>query len=756
MKNTPHRMAGLFFFLLLLPSILAYDFSGDDDNYAGNIVFDDTTVGTTSIETVSAIFLPLTGDLNNDNNESLILLAGTIIRLYDAELNFMSSHQIDNVTDLAPLILVDDDADGDKEIYVLAHDHTSDCGDEVCIFRIDYENTNWTQTTLATADIVTGGTESSVVAIGCQDTIIPVTCVYTTYEIGFPTNANLRVYGFNGSNINDTLPIDDLKEWDDTAGSKQMPCPNSAPNIIAKDWDNDGTIEYLFTYFIFGEGGNEAYNWASWTINDNGRAVQEDTSSTSLGDSVPGSNVGCEDSSVRAYQKMSNAYVADIDGVVGNGDELVLAVMTDSDEFKMFSFHSDGSVMDDYPETILEEAEGDWVGPNIFVADVFGESGRVDFCINTITQSDHEENILCASEQVTEILGVGNYEYFTTDFNTINFAEAGVNTPYTNAFAATRGGVDKLVTTHGVFTFTDTTGLPNFGDGVLTLDFQLPKPVRNSSLIMADLEPSGFADIYVLTATNAWLFDDDQVNRGCGSVPCMNRVGETLTIDPSIEAVWRINTSVEIRISATDVDGDNVSVRAFLYYNDGNEMLINWSNFAISGTTFSFFYDSANKTINNGVIRLEARDEVNQDSVESLERLFTVGTEGITKGEQVFTEGLGVNVSEINITTLPEGTSSNNPFTVVMDLFQLHTRLSTTIVWLFLMAIIGYGVWKIGAEGRVSSTHTLGLMLVIELFMIIAGTIFNYLSIGVLITIIIIAVAVVVFMFLRPIITGGG
>jgi len=78
----------------------------------------------------------------------------------------------------------------------------------------------------------------------------------------------------------------------------------------------------------------------------------------------------------------------------------------------------------------------------------------------------------------------------------------------------------------------------------------------------------GLSDLLVMTTSNLWYLDDGFANEP----------GEILsyTVDPCLDNVWLLNTTVEVRIVATDENSDDVQVRVVLYEGTAFEQDSNW------------------------------------------------------------------------------------------------------------------------------------------------------------------------------------
>ena len=175
-------------------------------------------------------------------------------------------------------------------------------------------------------------------------------------------------------------------------------------------------------------------------------------------------------------------------------------------------------------------------------------------------------DLLCASEQTGQIIETDEFTFDSGPFYNISFGYGDPWIPITHAgqqsTATTSGNnLNEIINSYGVFRL-------NF-EGVNHLDLIWENPISNGAVISVDYEEVGREDMFVLTDTNIWYINDGFTNLG-------SNISSYYT-NPCLDSTWKINTSVEVRITSTDDEGDLVNSRAIFYQGESNEQDSGWT-----------------------------------------------------------------------------------------------------------------------------------------------------------------------------------
>lgn len=664
---------------------------------------------------------PLLSDLDRDGISELIILDGDTIKLYqNITLDLLDGVSLDADERYSNMIAFDIDADNLTEIIIIEEESEK-------LHLYEYNGTSFhEQVEVSLAGLTAYESEFM---IQCRDTN-DCLMAYSNRINGVANPGTSWAAAFNSTAVGAETGIGT------TAPSDGIMCTPQIRHIALGDYDKDGTIEYVLT---FGEvvGNVLTSVHIHWIhVAAMVTAEEHETEQTS-----PNINIGatnCETGIAGRY--FSSPLVHNIDGLIGNGLETVVAVAYDADEYKMYSFESDASAHDDYPE--VQQSDG-LIISNVFIANTFSDTGRSDFCVAGYDTTDDILDVTCASEQTGDLIETREY-FYDTDYDlTISYRNLNILSHSTEQSTVTTEGVnlDEIINSYGVFTF-DEDSCDITANCDLTNIFENPE--EDATTLNLDLEDTGRDDILTVTDTNIFLLDDQFENQG-GEIT-------SYTINPCLDATWQINTTVQVQIEVTDDEDDDVSARSFLYYDEANEQDSDWSVNASSGTTFSFSF-IANSTTPSSILKLVGRDVENPTENDTIDLSFSVGDNGVVYGDCSTT--VDITDEDEEEAEVTETDLNNNSITNFVNAFTENTGLGGSLLWLIIMVITAAFIWtSTGSHAEGAGSYAFGVIAIVEVLLIIIGAILGFLSTGVLIAVVICFVAVLAISF-RRIFLGG-
>lgn len=715
------------FLLIIFPLTLAdieYSNLGDDGtNFqrgTGNFneFLTDTSTPAYSILGSKTIgtqnFYPLVDDLDNDGTYEIILMDGDTIRVYQNNtLDVVTSFDFGTAGRTSNIITYDIDGDGTKEVIFTVVTGLD-------LFILDYDGFNFS---VSSGSINMGSGEH---VLGCKGTDDCAIVSTATLASGTATAQKINIIGFN-STLQETtseLIIDTHNGFSSIHGNFCL------PKFKLLDVSND---VYTFSYaHVSASSGDRALMISE--VTKSGSTMTE-TLSIEHAETTVFSKAGAFDCASENVEIFFTAPLVESVSSSFSGDEIIFGLMDDLDKFKIYTYKSDGSFLDDYPE--FEDGEGNIVS-NVMLFNAFEDTGIVDFCVMGHDDSKQELDLVCGSEDTGETPTTREYTFskaglfnVTDDYQTYNILSHAVQ--YSEV--STDGtNLNELLTSYGVFRLNSGIAFGScelIGDCSMSQIFSNPK--GDSVIIPTDYESNGLEDLLILTDTNLYYLDDGFTNTKAQIT--------SYTINPCIDAVWKQNTSVNVQIEVTDIDGDLVNAYASLY--DNTPFEINESSLnASSETTFSFFF-TANETITNGLLTLIGQDVENPLESDSIPISFTVANEGVEFGDCSTTSDIElIGVGE-NASIVAEGIDEDNVITTAISSTDetLNLGLGNNLIWLIIMAVITIVVWttNTGAD----SSHKLGIIGIVNVILLIIGTLLGFISTGIIITIVVVAVAIV-------------
>ena len=565
-------------------------------------------------EISSPKFTPLVADLDNDTINEIIVFDGKDIKIYnsspDSFLGIIDAVTVTQVIETG--LIYDIDGDGYKEIIV-----SSKSGGNGYVEIVRYNGTATTLlTTLDLSGEITTTHESSVTCRGENDCLV----AYSDRATYLFTDAgDMKVSSFNSSHIINTTTIY-------TGTSNNVECLPSIRHIPFIDYDNDGDIEYFVSYFDMN---TRKVNIGILDVDVLGSITLEQT--IIVDGTISMGMISCSAIYPGHYANVNSMFTAplvfDIDGGSSNGFEIAIGVMTDTDEFKIYVYKSNGDLLDDYPE--VSDGNGLLVS-NIARFNAFPDTADVDFCVMGYDWVDELLDLVCGSEQSGLIFETQKFRYDAEDFS--YNVSAGYHTMIhsgQHSTATTDGNnLDELVCSYGIFTLDYSEIFIN----TRNLGYIWENPKGDSTIITSDINSIGREQMLVLTDTNIWLLTDGYALQG-GEI-------DYYCTYPCIDAVWKVsdeNTSreAEVTIKVIDADGNQVSARAILFYGETFAQDSGWSVNGSSDTTFTFNFQ-INESISNSVLRLMGRDTSNPDDESIIDLTVSTGLNGVIK-EDCFT-----------------------------------------------------------------------------------------------------------------------
>ncbi len=745
-------------FLLILPfshAATEYNQSGSDTGQyqLGTGFFNDQLTDTQifSKSLTSGRFMPLVADLDNNGINEIIVLDDDSIELYqNKELDLITGLTLQMGSRTSNIIIFDIDGDGNREI-ILA---TEAAADIPRMYILQWNGTdliNESSFRLATAGLDHTNGEIMLNCRATNDCLIAYANKLIDSDEG-STAAEQSVEFFNSTSFGGVQV-----SLDSGTGASAF-CYPKFQNIITSDYDNDGDVDYVFTNFELGTTAS-AFRLHIFYVDVTGVTPSEIRQITL--DEVNGlTRTGghCGDDNYGRF--ITSPLVMDLD-TGKSGLETVVGFMQTDSTFKMHSYDATGAsesaaFIDDYPEFFTADGE---IISNVQRADVFSDGGNNAFCVLGHDASAEELDLLCASEATSSSPETLEFKYsidgqfnITQDFDELNaISHSGQHSTVTTTIGDSgTSNPSEFINAYGVFKIEDTTFNGSIFVKTLTRIFDTPRD--DTVLISIDVEKEtavgGREDLLLLSDTNLFYVDDKFTNSGATI--------SSYTIQPCIDSTWKLNTSVSITITPTDIDSDNVAAKATLYRGDSNEQDTDFSINVSSGTEISIGGLTANKTIGVGNLRLQARDTGNPSEIDTIDVVFSVGANGVSFGDCTTEVDIVAEAEAAAVIlngTLTQDATDNSVITGVTTFINL-TGLAGTTIWLILMIAFSLGIFFRAAELGWSGNASLGAVAAINALFIILGARLGIISTSLVVIIVIIGV-VILGVFLGSYLTGA-
>lgn len=318
-----------------------------------------------------------------------------------------------------------------------------------------------------------------------------------------------------------------------------------------------------------------------------------------------------------------------------------------------------------------------------------------------------------------------------------------VHSFFANQQFSSTSPINDLLTPFGVFKL----GTPNYftGSGTLSQSYAFPSNYSNAQVYPVSTKATTYFDLGIMTLTNFIYLSDSYIkpnpSLSCTVTPCTSN------------GAWLINTSVNIICTVnSDRNQYNVRARAYFYYGDSNQELSNWSSFITSGSTFNFNF-IANKTISNGIIKVEAQDST-EDVTVNATRTFSVSNSGIVTG------GCTDSFDSVPINTSQNTSAPYYQNATIQDnslkraFYQQAREANMPAIAFFVLIILGIDlvIFFEGVMDKKRQHHEVSqvllFILLIDIIAFIVGAWLGIISSSVIITIILILVIVGILFFI--------
>jgi len=702
--------------------------------------------------------IPLINDLDNNGINEIVILDDDTIEIYqNKELDLIAGFTLQLNARTSNMIIFDVDGDSDNEIIIT----TEETGDFPRIYILGFNGTDL----INESSFKMSGTGSpnldhsnGEVMVACRATndclmayANKITGTDEANAAGEQFVTTFNSTGFGGAEVLiDTVP----------SGTTAF-CYPKIQNIVTNDYDNDGDVDYIFTNFELA-GSSAGFRLNIYYIDVDGVTPSESRQELALDDVTGITRTGSSCQTDNYGRFITSPLVFDLDAGK-SGKETVVGFNINNNEFKMHSYDASGSTesaafIDDYPETF--DATGEIVS-NPMRANVFSDTGNQDFCVLGIDPDDTSTgctigciDLLCASEATSSFLESLEFK-FNTDgsFNLTqdydewtaithsgkhSTAQETIGDPLFGNFDPSNP--DEFINSYGVFKIQEATF--NGSSFVKTLTRIFATPRDNAVIIANDLEKEvtvgGREDLLLLTDTNIFYVDDKFTNSPATI--------SAFTIQPCIDATWKLNTTVQVTITPTDVDNDNVAAKATLYLGDTNEQDVNFSINVSSGTAIPFGDFIANKTIGVGTLRLQARDTQNVAEVDIVDVVFSVGTNGVSFGECTTTVDLDAEAAAISALNLSADAIANQAIVNFVEETSNVFKISPIVLVLLLM--LGWTIAVLTTKGDSGSESIVSMnkvifMVVGNIFILLVAIIAGAISFAVLLTIAVLAIVII-------------
>lgn len=383
-------------------------------------------------------------------------------------------------------------------------------------------------------------------------------------------------------------------------------CYPSIPDILYYNQENDNNYEFYFSASQQHQtiAGSVSIYVVRVSLNSTGEIYDYDKIITRT------ANIGLGVQCSQNKQLYTSPLIMDVDLLYPN--DIVIGMTVDTDEYKMFTYKIDGSVIDDYPEVF--NADG-VILSNVIKGRFFDHNyGEKDFCVLGYLSATDNIDLLCASEQIPEILGVGNArEYFTSDGSStfdIDLSNGYQNMIHASQHSALLIGstdLNEILTPFGVARITEND----------KLEYIYQQSIPNSILIDSDFEDIGLSDL-IVQSKNALVYIDDLYDNQPAEF-------DSYSINPCIDRIWDRDTTVGITITGDDIEGDLMRAKAVLYYHHPTLTSVStaWSNYVAPNTPISLSL-VANKDTTSAELRLFLQDIENPNENRTISLLVTV------------------------------------------------------------------------------------------------------------------------------------
>ena len=698
----------------------------------------------------------LVSNLDNAGLKEIIILDDGDIRLFTRTdiINVIDSVSVGtSSTEFSNMIVFDVDGDGRNEVLVV----------DIQTGLLSIADYNGTDFVIQAIINLTGLTDYTVSAANPSDVMIKCkdvnSCLVAyTETVAFNAGDTQDIFAafFNSTDVGSAVFIASAG-----AGTQSFCFPKIKQIQVADYDEGDGTQEYIYSAMLYKSAGDEDVHIFYVDIIAGNIPSLELTNIITDTDSIGSGTSSCQASDSRVGNFFTSPLVAESGD--GGKPETWIGSMVDDNEFRLYKFDFGDPTPETFPKLGFD-SDGIIISNVFIVNGALDGSGR-DFCVMGQTPlgtgsvgEDDQITVLCGSEINT----IGSIiPPFTTDNVQFEFEdysetfEFNISLELDNWFISTHSvdfaqedspDSNEILTSYGVFDL-DTDSCSTITANC-DLNLIYDNPETDGYSIAVDYEDVGLVDIIHMTSTQLNYIDDlftnSQVNRFCGEPESVTGTCSEYEANPCLDSTWKINTSFAISITPKDFDNDQVSARVILYADDDNEQDSGFSINQSSGTEISLTAGSgfiANKTIANGILRLQIRDTGNEQ-IRSLDKQFTVASNGVSFGDCSTSATLG---TFVNITTrfnLSQAAFTNegadNAIETVSNLF----KLSPLVIWLILQIVLTFVVLTgttVFDQTRDFTSNKIFALIFLNIFLFILGVVLGAIPFGVMLVVIIIS-----------------
>ncbi len=714
-----------------------------ESNYrSGSGIFNDA-ITTDSISgqrsLADGINIPVVGDLDGDGINEIVIIDKDDLEIYSgSSLTIVDAIGLEGDQSYSNPILSDIDNDGKTEIIFATENRPPAVGN-VSIYEYN-GSTLFKQASLGVV-LPSNAVGTNEIILKCNDGQAGTESVSCLYIVSNSRDgAGTRRYdmtSFNATNINAITTI--LS----TSTTTHDYCFPAVQSISYDNLDNsDSRKEFAFSYVDFDSAGSETLYIRVVDIAEDLTITTDLTMSHTTDFNPVTSSSNCATDNLGQYY--TSPLMAEVDGSTSNGKELIFGINEDAEDFVIRVYGSNGVSMDVHPS--LFQADGEIVS-NVMIADVFGDTDEVEYCVLGHDDDDQELNLLCGSQQTGNIADTIEFKYNTdASFNitkTYEFqniiSHMGQHSSNTEDIAG-EGLLNPtdLISSYGVFQLKEDTY--NGSTFIKDMDIIYENPIGDSACIPVDAEKTGSDDLICVQQTLISYIDDGLSNQPA-EITAVN-------INPCVDNVIKINSTMQVKVTVTDQNSevlgqDLVSSRVTIYdglENEHSTLIENVTSGSVSAHAFDM-----NQTGTGIEMLIEGWDTVNPSTVDTIEQTFTVADSGVSFGdcetdlliepdeEEEFTNE-SLTASDENL--LKKGASEANAF----------LKIGLIGVWLLFMLLVNIVVlveakdFFKGWESR----YLFALMAGINVLMLIIGAISTIISFWVILLLLILGIAIAI------------
>jgi len=493
--------------------------------------------------------MPLVADMDNDSVNEIIVLDGFTFKAYSGvtlnpELSYAPLSS--NLTQTNFILY---NIDNDDYIELITTDWI---GNRILIS--EYNGTHWyTEYNHSVAFPMDEG------VISCTDT---EKCLLIYAD---NTNKAVRGSAFNSTQIRNNFIY--------ISGTTENFCFPQIRDAQVINYDNIGETEVIIPVFdILNDDITIIYGY----VNESLHAQERDKISFSSG-----VNTGeCGE----ARTLFSSVLVQDT-SVLNPGKETTLLYQSGADQFQIISYDSGGNKLYEEPGGIYY-VSGETPG-GVMLSSAFEDTGEVDVCGFIVSKQFNNIKLICYSSDTNNDHQTRLYTF------DINNGSLNISVPsplYSGAVHSfdvegLENTINEVVTPYGVFKLLPETCEYDIFNGmdICEMDILYYNHLQvENAVIPVDANKTGYEDLVFITDQNIYYVNDQFVNTQA------NFTGTT-TIDPCmLSQQAKINTTIQIVTTISDIDGDNVNLTAILYYNEDLESPVIQK---VNNTPSSFFVE---------------------------------------------------------------------------------------------------------------------------------------------------------------------